>query len=775
MSSNAGGAAAWPRPALLSPLSALLLVVGATLACLVPDLPSRGCSVACLSLALLLGWRWPVTRLLVLPLAAAIWMLLHADAGLRARLPVTLEGEDIIVTLRVTGLPERGERQQRFEARVEEAGGEASDLVGAKLRLGWFGTATPDLLPGERWLATVRLKRPRGTLNPGGFDYERFALEQGIAATGYLRDVPPPQRLSPGGGIDALRLRLAAAIDSVVESPSRRFLRGLAVGDRRALDGDDWERLRATGLSHLLAISGLHIGLLAGFGALLARALYWVWPGLGLRLPRPQGMALLAMPFAIGYAALAGFGLPTQRSLLMIGSVLLAVLLRRSLLPAQGLALAAVAIVVADPLALLGAGFWLSFLGVAWLLLCLPAAGAGGAGMASSLLRAQGVLSLGLLPLTVWFFGQASLAGAFANLLAVPLVTLLIVPLTLAGTALLAWPTLGTPLLAAAAWLMDWLWRLAGWLEALPWAQLFLPEPAPWALLLALLGIGWLLLPRGLPGKPLAALLLLPLLLPAQPRLASGEIELTLIDVGQGLSLLLRTRDHALLYDAGPAFAGGLDLGEAAVVPALRAQGVRRLDMLVLSHGDNDHAGGAGAVRRAFAAPQVLSGEPRRVGVGEGCADQPAWQWNDVAFAFLHPPEHFPELGNEASCVLSMRAGGGHVLLTGDIGHIIEARLLREWGEQLASDILLLPHHGSHGSSSAAFVDATRPRLALVASGHRNRFGHPRPEVVQRYVEAGSRLEGTVEGGALRIRLDPEGGIQVQRRRDSHRRFWHER
>lgn len=775
MSVAGSGAPAWWRPALLSPASAVLLVAGATLVCLLPELPGRAVIAGGLALALLLVWRWPLTRLLALPLLGAAWMLLHADAGLRARLPAALEGEDIVLGLRITGLPERGDRQQRFEARVEQAPEEASALVGAKLRLGWFGQATPNLLPGERWLATVRLKRPRGTLNPGGFDYERHALEQGIAATGYLRDAPPPQKLSDGAGVDGWRLQLAAAIDAGVESPSRRFLRGLAVGDRRALDGDDWERLRATGLSHLLAISGLHIGLLAGFGALLARALYWLWPGLGLKLPRPQGMALLAMPFAIGYAALAGFGLPTQRSLLMIGCVLLAVLLRRSVLPAQGLALAAIAIVLVDPLALLGAGFWLSFLGVAWLLLCLPSAAQGSPGMAASLLRAQGVLSLGLLPLTVWFFGQASLAGAFANLVAVPLVTLLIVPLTLAGTALLAWPLVASSLLGAAAWLMDWLWRLAGWLEALPGAQLFLPEPAPWALLLALSGIGWLLLPRGLPGKPLAVLLLLPLLLPVQPRLQAGELELTLVDVGQGLSVLLRTREHALLYDAGPAFAGGLDLGEAAVVPALRAQGLRRLDMIVLSHGDNDHAGGAGAVRRAFAVPPLFSGEPQRVGAGAACADQPPWQWDGVSFAFLHPPPHFPELGNEASCVLSVRAAGGHVLLPGDIGHVIEGRLLRDRGEELAADILLLPHHGSQNSSSPAFVDATRPRLALVASGHRNRFGHPRPEVVQRYLAAGARLEGTVEGGALRIRLDPEGAIEVQRRRDSHLRFWHER
>ncbi len=763
----------WPRPSLLSPLSVLLLVAGTCAAFLLSQLPPAPPLLAAAATSALLAWRVPATRLLTLPLLAASWMLLHAHGGMQARLPATLEGEDLALTLRIVGLPERGERQQRFEARVVDPPAQAPGLAGARLRLSWFDAGAADLLPGEVWRGVVRLKRPRGSLNPGGFDYERFALESGIAATGYLRDAPPPERIEGAGGIDALRWQISAALADGFDAPAVRFLQGLAVGDRRGLQDADWERLRATGLSHLLAISGLHIGLLAALGALLARGVYWMIPTLGLRLPRPQGMALAALPFAFGYAALAGFGLPAQRSLLMIACVLGAVLCRRALLPAQGLALAAFAVLLVSPLALLGASFWLSFLGVAWLLLCLPAQPTRG-GFAGALLLAQGVLSVGLLPLTVWFFGQASLAGAVANLLAVPLVSLIIVPLTLLGTALLPWTPLASPFIVSAAWLMEALWRVAGWLESWPWAQVFLPEPSVPALLLALVGIGWLLLPRGLPAKPLAALLLLPLLFPAAEQLQDGELALTVVDVGQGLSVLVRTRQHALLYDAGSAFSGGLDLGEAAVLPVLRARGVAALDVLLISHGDNDHAGGAGAVRRAMAPALRLSGEPVRLGDGLHCADQPAWQWDGVRFSVLHPPPDFPELGNESSCVLTVEGEGGRVLLPGDIGHIIERRLLGEQAQRLAAAVLLVPHHGSSGSSSAEFVAAVAPRHALFATGHRNRFGHPRADVLARYTAIGSAIDGTVDAGAIDLRLRRDGSTEIRRRRDSHRRFWHE-
>jgi competence protein ComEC len=763
-----------------SPLAALLLLAGVAAAMLQRELLSLPWLWLALAVAapVLLwtgsGGKPAALRWLLIPLLGFAWACLHGHWALDARLSPALQGQDITVTGRVEGLPQSAGRRTGFGFRVESAEPAAAELVGQYVRVSWYGIERPAIEPGSRWALTLRLKRPRGVQNPGGFDYERHALAERIAAVGHVRERGENRQLAPAAGVDALRGRLSSAIEQRSDAPARRFLQGLAVGDRRGLASEDWETLRATGLSHLLAISGLHIGLVAGFGALLARGLYMLWPGLGLRLPRPQGAAVLALLFALGYAALAGFGLPTQRALAMIVVVLLAVLARRSVRPLQGLALAALLLLVLDPLAVLGAGFWLSFLGVMWLLLCLPDAG-GPLAAARGLVRAQWAMSLGLLPLTAWFFGQASLSGALANLLAVPWVSLTVVPPTLLGTALLPWaPAIGGLLLDLAAWMMQWLWSAASWLGALPWAQVFLPEPSLVSAVLALLGIGWLLMPRPLPGKPLAALLLVPLLWPAQPRLADGEWELQLIDVGQGLALLLRTSEHALLYDAGPAFDGGLDMGEAAVLPSLRALGLRRLDMIVLSHHHDDHVGGAGALRRAFPQAAVLAGEPTRLDGAEPCVAGSRWQWGGVGLRMLHPTAYFPELGNESSCVLRVDGAGGAALLTGDIGEVIESRLLRIDPGELPARVLQVPHHGSHSSSSAAFVAAVAPELALVGVGHRNRFDHPRPVVVERYRAQGSRMLQTDSYGAVTVRMRADGTLQVRKRRDTHRRFWHE-
>ena len=501
----------------------------------------------------------------------------------------------------------------------------------------------------------------------------------------------------------------------------------------------------------------------------MTRLLYRLFPWVGLRLPLPQGAALVALLAASAYAALAGFGLPTRRALLMLGCVLLARLLRRGSGIAQGLVIALLVILLLDPLAILGAGFWLSFAGVAWLLWTLPdhaSAATTGAGNRAKrwfleALLAQCVLSLGLLPLSLAFFGQASLLSLPINLIAVPVLAFVILPLTMAGIGVLL---LGLPAdwpLQAAETVMSGLWRLLESAADLPLAQLQLPTPSIPALLLAALGVFWLLLPRGIPGKALASLLVLPLLLSRSDPVPVGQLDVQVLDVGQGLSVILRTRQHALLYDAGPAPPGALDRGEAVVIPALRQLRIQRLDRLMVSHGDNDHAGGAAAVIRAMRPVDVLAGEPDQLPDALHCHRGNRWQWDGVEFRLLHPPQHFPALGNESSCVLLVDAGGQRLLLPGDIDALIESRLLRENPELNAVDVLLVPHHGSSGSSSPAFVDTLRPQLALVSAGHRNRFEHPRADVIQRYVEIGSRLHGTAGEGALPLRPGMYGSVAL--------------
>jgi competence protein ComEC len=753
---------------------AVALLAGVSLVQLFPALPPPWLSAALLVAAVVAWWRdraGPV-RLAGAFAVGIAWASLAGAWAMSQRLPIALEGIEVEVQGRVLGLPRRDEDSQRFDFRIES--GAPPALLGRRVRVGWYGQGAPEVEAGSRWQLQLRCRRPRGVLDPGGGDSERAALLQGVAAFASVREPRQARLLRNGEGIDALRARLSRRIASSLPEGEARFVQALALGDTRALSETDWEVLRATGLTHQIAISGFHVGMVAGAGALLALGLFRLVPAWGRRLPAVQAAALAALLVAGAYSALAGFALPTVRTLLMIAVVCAARLSRRASGALHGLALALIAVLLADPLSVLAPGFWLSFAGVAWLLWCLPAREQGGA--LRGFLRAQAVATLALLPLGAWFFGQASLPGPLANLVGVPVISLLVVPLSLLGLLL-------APVSAAAAslcWqgaarLMHWLWlaleSVAAWPAALAW----LPEPRLLAVAFACAGALWLLLPRRLPGKELAALLFLPLLWPALARPAPGEVDIEVLDVGQGLSVLVRTHGHALLYDAGGGGAHGPDFGESAVVPALRALGVRRLDLLVLSHGDADHAGGAAAVQRAFPGTRTLGVEGWALpGMGL-CRDTQAWEWDGVRFRVLHPPPFFPYLRNDSSCVLRVEAGGQVALLPGDIGRQVEKRLLRLHGDSLHAGLLLVPHHGSRHSSGGDFVATVAPAWAVASTGAGNRFGLPKAEIVERYRAGGSRFLDTAQEGALGFRLGAPGlQLRAARRRDQPR-YWRER
>jgi len=470
-----------------------------------------------------------------------------------------------------------------------------------------------------------------------------------------------------------------------------------------------------------------------------------------------------------GYAVLAGLSLPTVRTVLMIGVVVVARLQRRRSGALQALSLALLAVLLVDPLSVLVAGFWLSFAGVAWLVWCLPT-------LETSLVRgflsAQRVATIGLLPLGAVMFDQASLLGPLANLVAIPWWSLVVVPLCLLGTALEAlWQGAGGWAWRLGSRCFEWSWMLFDWLAGSRLALRWLPEAGAAALLLSLCGAFWLLMPRGTPGKPLALLLWLPLLLPERELPRAGEVELLAMDVGQGLAVLVRTRHHALLYDTGPAVRDGFDAGERVVVPALRATGTGALDALVLSHADSDHAGGYGAVRAVMpiAASYAPAGAP--LDVAGRCEQGGGWEWDGVRFRFLHPSPGFPYLRNESSCVLRVETAHGAALLTGDVGEVVEQRLLRAQRQDLRADVVFAPHHGSGGSSRQAFVAASQARLVLVSAGHANRFGHPRAEVVRRWRDSGAEVLNTAQSGAVRVWIG-RGGLQVRERRSWKARLW---
>ncbi|GHA70791.1 DNA internalization-related competence protein ComEC/Rec2 [Cognatilysobacter bugurensis] len=764
------------RTPLITPLSAAMLTAGALAALLLPRVVPWPIALVLLGgavAAIAVGRGRPALAAALLGFGLAS---LHAAYALAIQLPADLERAELAVTGRIVDLPMVEPRRTRFTLQVD-ADAEAGPLRGRTVRLSWYDhgrrSARPVIRAGERWTFRVRVRAPRGLRNPGGADAEKHALAQRVSATGYVHVPSAARQLDPASGVGAWRERMSERIDDAVPDASARFVRALALGDTRGLDEADWHVLRANGLTHLIAISGFHVGLVAGFFALLARGLARLGPALVRRWPTPVLAAASAVVGAGMYAAAAGFSLPTVRTLLMIGAVAGARMVRRSAPVVQSLALATVAVVLVDPLALLQAGFWLSFAGVAWLVWCLPGtAERGPRAWVAGFVSAQGVATVGLLPLCVAFFGQASLAGPFANLLAVPWWSLVVVPLALIGLALeslfagagaYAWR------LAAAAF--DLSWPLFDALAASPLALWWLPEASAVAVPLALAGAVWLLLPRGLPGRGLALLLWLPLLWPDRRFPADGEVEVVALDVGQGLAVVVRTARHTLLYDMGPAVPDGFDAGERAVVPALHALGISRLDRAIVSHADSDHAGGFDAVRRAIPIARAYAPEGSGMDGTLPCVAGQAWQWDGVVFRTLHPTPHFPYLGNEAGCVLRIETRHGAALLTGDIGHVIERGLVRRAASYVRADVVFVGHHGSAGSSDPAFVAATGARHALVSSGHGNRFGHPKPAVVERWRDAGARVHDTAVGGALRVSIE-RAGIEIETRRHAQPRLW---
>ena len=773
----------FPLARLFRPATALALLAGALAVQTLPALPSHWIDALVVVAGLAAVVQFPRLRWLGFFLLGAAWTMWRADIALSQRLPRTLEGKDVVVTGSVYGLPRTQEDATRFEFDVTSAtrDGRAIALRG-RLRLAWYETESDgalDIAPCSQWRLRLRLKRPRGTVNPGGFDFERYALEAGIVATGYVRsDVVNVQTGADALCVDRLRARILADISATLgaDNVSAHLLRALAFGDQRAMDEHEWAVARATGIPHLIAISGLHIALFASFGVLLVRLGWKLAPRLTLRWPAPLIEAVASLIFAVAYALIAGSGLPTRRALVMIAALLIANLARRARAPVQGLALAVVALLAWDPLCVLSAGFWLSFVGVAWLMFCLGAATERRRWL-RELVTAQGVASIGLLPLGIWFFGQSSLVGPIANLIAVPWICFFVLPLTVVASLLiLIAPTFGAPLLHVAGWAMQGLWGLLEKMAAWPGALWYFPEPLTWALALALLGAFWLLLPRGMPARALGLCFFLPLLWPARTPLAQGEFAAIMLDVGQGLSFVVSTRDHALVYDAGAKFPSGFDLGEATVVPALHALGIEHPDRLIVSHGDNDHAGGAAAVAAAWPSIAVESGEPTRLTIpATQCLAGEAWNWNGVDFRIVHPSEPLSERDNDRCCVLEVRSGKSELVLSGDITRAVEPQVAAALAPIAPQLVLQVPHHGSKTSSSEEFLTALQPKIGLVSAGYRNRFGHPNPGVVARYSEAGAELLDSALTGFVEIRFAADTAPRIiERSRIDRHPYWRE-
>ncbi|MGE0357937.1 MAG: DNA internalization-related competence protein ComEC/Rec2 [Burkholderiales bacterium] len=707
----------------------------------------------------------------------------RAQARLAEALPAALEGRDLEVEGVVAGLPRSGGRGTRFLFEPDAAATPAG--VPSRVSLTWFGEAGAGPLPraGERWRFTVRLKRPRGLANPHGFDFESWALERGIRATGYVRESRSPVRLAehqPGWPQSLHRLRGAIRESMEASLGEARYagvLVALAIGEQDAVTSGDWEVFWRTGVGHLVSISGLHVTMFASLAFALA-AFAWVRvPRLALAVPARKAGAVAGLAAAAAYALVAGYGVPAQRTLVMLATAAACLLADRTASPSRVLAAAALAVTLADPWAVLAPGFWLSFGAVAAIFLAFALRERRPGALAAAA-RTQLAVTLALVPLLAALFGEVSLVSPLANAFAIPLVSLVIVPLTLAGALLPAGFLLAPAHALVAAAMVP-----LGWLAALPGAVVEVPAAPPWTVAAAVAGTLVLLAPRGVPLRLAGAALLLPLACFRAPAPGPGEAWVDVLDVGQGLAVVVRTARHALAFDAGPSWGADSDAGSRIVVPYLRGEGVRRLDGLVVSHADDDHAGGARSLARSRAPPWLLSGlagDDERHGLAPlslPCLAGQAWAWDGVAFEVLHPAADTPPGSvNDLSCVLRVATAAGAALLAADIERRAEAQLVSRYGDRLRSRVLLVPHHGSRSSSTAPFVAAVAPEIAIVSAGWRNRFRQPAPAVEARYRDSGATVLRTDLLGALRVTLPGTAGEPpAARALAERRRYWWER
>ncbi len=737
----------------------LALAAGLLLLRFLPQLPPMSAlPFMCVAGLAVFPFRW---RAIGYFLCGLVWACLNAHWALSDRLPTELDGRTFWLEGQVAGLPDVRGGVVRFE--LVDISSRHSGLP-SRMRLAWYGG--PVMQAGERWRLAAKLKRPRGLVNPHPFDYEAWLLARRIGASGTIK---AGERLAAAEGNhhawrDQLRQRLVT-VDAQGRSGA---IAALVVGDDSGLSTSDWRVLQDTGTVHLMVISGQHVGMLAGllYGLVALMARWGVWPLRLAWLPWACGLALLG---ALGYGWLAGFEVPVQRACIMVALVLLWRLRFRHLGVWVPLLMALNGVLLIDPLVSLQSGFWLSFSAVG-LLALLFRGRLGSWTWWRALGRAQWSMALGLLPVLLALGLPVSLSGPIANLFAVPLVSAVIVPLSLMGTSLLWLPGVGEPLLWLAGGLLASLFDTLHWLAG--WQPAWLPASLPlWGWLLVALGMLLILLPAGVPGRALGWVLLAPLLFPPANNLEAGQAQVWVFDVGQGLAVLVRTHEHALLYDAGPRY-GDFDIGERVVFPSLRALGLADLDLLILSHADSDHAGGALAIQRQMPAERVLSGEPERLPASlgaEACRSGQHWEWDQVSFTLWRWPQ--AQDGNQSSCVLLVEANGERLLLTGDIDVPAEQALMAS-DMPLDARWLLVPHHGSRSSSSTAFIEATGADGALVSRSLHNAFGHPHPDVVQRLLASGAQVYDTAEQGALRIslgRFEPVRGLRAERR------FWREK
>lgn len=733
------------------------------------------------------GLSFHLALAVLLFISGFLWAATLAQIRLSDALPQAWERRNIEIVGVVASLPQQHERGQRFEFDVERVLTPDAQ-VPARISLSQYSgeyakpgeeAASPMLHAGERWQLTVRLKRPHGTANPHTFDFEAWAFERGIRATGYVRSGDDNRRLEsfiyrPTYVVEKVRERIRAHIDAAIGSREYAgILRALAIGDDDAISPSQWQIFLATGTNHLISISGLHITMLSGVVFMLVSLCWRRSERLVLAVPARKAATAAGLLAALLYALVAGFSVPTQRTLYMLAIFALALWSNREISIARVLAMALLVVTLLDPWAVMAPGFWLSFGAVAVIAYAL-----GGRLRRPHWLRegiaTQWAVTLGLVPLLLLMFQQVSVVSPLANAVAIPVISLLVVPLTLLGSLLpVAWPLeFAHTIVSACMVCLQWLAEL----PASTWQQ---HAPPAWAALTALLGVLWTLLPRGFPMRWLGLVGFLPMFLVSPEWPKAGEMRVTVLDVGQGLAVVVRTANHVLLYDAGPRFSERSDSGSKTVFPYLRGEGVSRLNGFIISHDDLDHSGGAASILKSLPVDWIGSSLPPNSPLLVGrrhipCFAGQSWHWDGVDFEMLAPGDKDVNAkDNNRSCVLKVTSAYGSLLLPGDIEREGEASLVGKVGDRLRADVLVAPHHGSKTSSTPDFVAVVHPQAVIFTAGYLNRFGHPKRAVVERYRETGAKLYRSDHDGAILLGFSA-AGIEITKWRDLHRRYWHD-
>ena len=678
---------------------------------------------------------------------------------------------DALILAPIEERKSKGRRYYRFDIVLAsgQCAGDYCPKGRPRFRVNFYDNTPPQ--PGVWSRLQMRLRPPTGTQSQGAFDYAQWLMANGYAGRGYVKALLPLKAERPVGAVGhyhRLRNQLLNQAENQLSHLSHQgIIRALLFADRRDVRDVQWQLFARTGTSHLMAISGMHVGIVMAWGFMLARVA-------GLLFSRGGRRALvigplLAFSFALVYSAMAGFTLPTQRALIMAAVLCIGLVLQRHISPWQGWQAALVLVLLRDPLVVHSAGFYLSFGAVA-VLLFLVVESSSPRPSWLRLISLQAHVLIVLFPvLAIWGFGSG-LAALPANILAIPMLALLIMPTLFIGLLGGSCGPLGAGIFSLANGLIEYLFAYLAFLSELPFWQ---PSFSVLSIIGLLLAAGLLLLPRGVMGRPLAFVFAgIALLQPSAPP-PPGHVWISILDVGQGLSVLVQKGRRALVYDTGPDFSGRYNSADAVLVPLLRQRGINELDRLVLSHGDRDHAGAADMLLKAMPAKQVLSGEPERHHrfSAKDCHQAPPWEWGDTKFAFLHYAASVDGKSNNRSCVLLVRQGDHRMLLTGDIERNVEAELARTWPAAAKLNLLLAAHHGSKSSSSPVFLHATQAKQVVFAASRFNAYGHPAASVIERFRRQNSRCWQTGIHGSVHFDMS-EKGVQLRGYQAKKRYFW---